>query len=57
LESTLNRGISNYLREIADVKDRRSHANNALYWLTEPKGMHGETFADLLTDLEDARKE
>ncbi len=41
----------------ADVKNRRSHPNNAPHWPTKPKGMHGETFASLLADLEDAREE
>jgi hypothetical protein len=35
-----------------DAKDRRPHPNNAPQWPTKPKGMHGETFAD----LDDARE-
>ena len=41
----------------ADAKDQRPHPNNAPSWPTKPKGMHGETFADLLANLEDARDE
>lgn len=41
----------------ADAKDRRPHPNNAPSWPTKPNGMHGETFADLLADLDDAREE
>lgn len=41
----------------ADATDRRPHPNNASQWPTKPKGMHCETFADLLADMEDARDE
>jgi len=45
------------IKEIADVKDRRPHPNNAPYFPERPKGMHGETFANLLAEVEDAREE
>ena len=41
----------------ADAMDRRLHPNNAPQWPTKLNGMHGETFAGILADLDDAREE
>lgn len=41
----------------ADAEDRRPHPNNPPYWPTRPKGMHGETFAELCADVKDASQE
>jgi hypothetical protein len=41
----------------ADAEDRRPHPNNSPYLPDKPKGMHWDTFDDLLADVRDARDE
>jgi hypothetical protein len=41
----------------ADAEGRRPHPNNRPYSPDRPKGMHQDTFADLVDDVEDARDE
>ena len=41
----------------ADAENRRPHPNNAPFQPTRPKGMHHDTFADLVDAVEDARDE
>jgi len=41
----------------ADAEDRRPHPNNPPYRPDKPKGMHWDTFDDLLADVRDAREE
>lgn len=44
-------------RAKADAENRWPHPNNAPYYPDWPKWMHGETLADLVADVEDARRE
>jgi hypothetical protein len=41
----------------ADAENRRPHPNNAPFLPDRPKGMHHDTFEDLVTDIEAARDE
>jgi len=41
----------------ADAENRRPHPNNAPYSPDRPKGMHHDTFEDLVDDVEAAREE
>jgi hypothetical protein len=41
----------------ADAEDRRPHPNNSPFLPDKPKGMHRDTFDDLLADVRDAREE
>jgi len=41
----------------ADAEDRRPHPNGTPHLPDKPKGMHWETFDDLLADVRDAREE
>lgn len=41
----------------ADAEGRRPHPNNAPYSPERPKGMHSDTFEDLLDDVDAARRE
>jgi len=41
----------------ADAENRRPHPNNAPYFPTRPKGMHQDTFEELIDAVEEARKE
>lgn len=41
----------------ADAENRRPHPNNSPYYPTKPKGMHRETFDDLLEEVREARKD
>lgn len=41
----------------ADAEDRRPHPESAPYRPTRPKGMHHDTFADLVVEVEAAREE
>jgi hypothetical protein len=40
----------------ADAEGRRPHPNNAPHLPDRPKGMHHDTFADLLEEVQDARE-
>lgn len=41
----------------ADAENRAPHPNNAPYLPDRPKGMHHDTFEDLLADVREARRE
>lgn len=41
----------------ADAEDRRPHPNNSPHSPDRPKGMHHDTFDELVADVEDAREE
>ena len=41
----------------ADAKNRRPHPNNAPYFPDKPKGMHWDTFDDLIEDVREAERE
>jgi hypothetical protein len=41
----------------ANVENRRLHPNNTPRFPERPSGMHGETFVELLTDVDQARAE
>ena len=41
----------------ADAEGRRPHPNGAPYMPERPKGMHQDTFADLVEDVDTARRE
>ena len=43
--------------EKADKDDRRPHPNSQPFFPEKPKGMHHDTFEDLLDDVRDAREE
>lgn len=41
----------------ADAEDRRPHPNNSPWFPERPKGMHHDTFEDLVDDVQQARRE
>jgi ribosome-binding protein aMBF1 (putative translation factor) len=41
----------------ADAEDRRPHPNNLPYTPDRPKGTHRDTFADLVEDVREAKRE